>query len=247
MGMRMSPKYEWDIISFMRQIEVPLSLKIKTLRGNEYFNDLPEALLKEIAARTQLREYQRGDVFFWEGDPCHGLRILEQGSAKIYRLSPQGRQYIVRVLQEGDTFAEVPAFDGGMNPVNVEALEACRVWVIDAEFLRRLVLAHPQFAQKILVNFGKMLRGMVHQVSEMAFYQVTHRLARLISELPQNDSQGRPAAHWTQEQLAARLGTVREVVARSLKELERSGAIRIEDHRIHIADPSALEQWTHPQ
>ena len=226
----------------MKQIEVSLGVKLQTLRINEYFNDLPEEMLKEIAAHMHLREYQRGDVFFWEGDPCTGLHIIEQGSAKIYRLSPQGRQYIVRVLQEGDTFAEVPAFDGGTNPVNVDALQNCRVWVIDSELLRKLILLHPVFAEKVLKNFGQMLRGMVHKVSEMAFYQVTHRLARLISELPQTDK----SPHWTQEQLAARLGTVREVVARSLKELERSGAIRIEDRRIHIADPAALEQWTQP-
>jgi len=226
----------------MKPIETSLSDKLKTLRGNEYFNDLPEEMLKEIAARMHLREYQRGDVFFWEGDPCTGLHIIEQGSAKIYRLSPQGRQYIVRVLQEGDTFAEVPAFDGGMNPVNVDALENCRVWIIDSDLLRRLILTQPAFAEKVLKNFGQMLRGMVHKVSEMAFYQVTHRLARLISELPQVDK----SPHWTQEQLAARLGTVREVVARSLKELERSGAIRMEDRRIQIADPAALEQWTQP-
>ena len=61
-------------------------------------------MLKEIAAHTQLHEYQRGDVFFWEGDPCTGLHIIEQGSAKIYRLSPQGRQYIVRVLAGGRYF-----------------------------------------------------------------------------------------------------------------------------------------------
>ena len=91
-----------------------------------------------------------------------------------------------------------------------------------------------------------MLRGMVHKVSEMAFYQVTHRLARLISELPQDDAHGRPTPPWTQEQLAARLGTVREVVARSLKELERSGAIRVEDRRIQIADQDVLQQWTQP-
>jgi len=150
----------------------------------------------------------------------------------------------VRILQEGDTFAEVPTFDGGPMPVNAEALETCRVWIVEAEFLRHLVLEYPQFTRKVLLNFGKILRSMVSQISEMAFYQVTHRLARLISELPQEDAQGRPVPRWTQEQLAARLGTVREVVARSLKELERSGAIRIEDRRIHIADPSALEQWT---
>ena len=85
-----------------------------------------------------------------------------------------------------------------------------------------------------------MLRGMVRMVSEMAFYQVTHRLARLIEEdLPQEKN----IPQWTQEQLAARLGTVREVVARSLKELERSGAIKIEDRRIQIADKDIFRQW----
>jgi CRP-like cAMP-binding protein len=136
----------------------------------------------------------------------------------------------------------VPAFDGGMNPVNVEALEACRIWVIEGEKLRVPVAEYPLFAQKVLANFGEKLRNFVRMVSEMAFYQVTHRLARLISELPAGEL--RP--HWTQEQLAAQLGTVREVVARSLKELERSGAIRIEDRRIHIADKNVLQQWMHP-
>lgn len=225
----------------MKLIDTSPEKRIETLRGNSYFSELPESLLKEVSPHMQLREYQRGDVLFWEADPCDGLHIIELGSAKIYRLSPQGRQYIVRILQEKDTFAEVPAFDGGMNPVNVEALELCRVWVIDSEKLRALIAAHPVFAQKVLTNFGDMLRNLVRMVSEMAFYQVTHRLARLISEEPE---ESRP--HWTQEQLAARLGTVREVVARSLKELERSGAIRIEDRRIHIADDSVLRQWTQP-
>ncbi len=215
---------------------------METLRGNSYFAELPEPLQREISADMQLREYQRGDVLFWEADPCSGLHILESGSAKIYRLSPQGRQYIVRILQEGDTFAEVPAFDGGLNPVNVDALETCRVWVIDSAKLRALIVTHPVFAQKVLKNFGEMLRNLIRTVSEMAFYQVTHRLARLISELPAEE----PRPHWTQEHLAAQLGTVREVVARSLKELERSGAIRIEDRRIHIADDDVLRQWTHP-
>jgi len=145
----------------MKLIETDQDQRINTLRGNSYFTDLPEPLLKEIAAYTQLREYQRGDVLFWEADPGDGLHIVERGSAKIYRLSPQGRQYIVRILQEGDIFAEVPAFDGGMNPVNVDALELCRVWVIQGEKLRALVATHPPFAQKVLLNFGEILRGLV--------------------------------------------------------------------------------------
>ena len=226
----------------MKPLEANLRVKLNTLRRNPYFDDLPEEMLKEIAGHMQLWGFARGEMLFWEGDPCAGLHIIEEGSVKLYRISPQGRQYIVRVLQEGETCNEVPAFDGGTNPVNVETLEKSKVWVIDDTALRPLVRAHPDFALKVLSNFGRNLRGLVRMVSEMAFYQVTNRLARLISELPGDGT--RP--QWTQEQLAAQLGTVREVVARSLKELERSGAIRIEERRIHIADPEALSQWTQP-
>ena len=114
--------------------------------------------------------------------------------------------------------------------------------MVEPTVLHDLVRSDPEFALKILEEFGQNLRNLVAKVSEMAFYQVTHRLARLIEELPIEET--RP--NWTQEQLAARLGTVREVVSRSLKELEKSGAIRVEDRRILIADNDVLRQWTQP-
>lgn len=225
----------------MKLIEVSNFKKTKTLSKNPYFDELKEDILKDIAAHTQLREYERGDVLFWEGDICGGLHIVESGSVKLYRISPQGRQYIIAVLTEGATCNEVPAFDGGNNPVNVEALETTRVWVVDAKILLELVRSNPDFALKVLGKFGQNLRNLVGKVSEMAFYQVTNRLARLIIEMPEE-----PRPPWTQEQLAARLGTVREVVSRSLKELEKSGAIRMEDRRIFVADNDIMQQWTQP-
>lgn len=225
----------------MKLIEVSRAQKVRILRKNPYFDGLSDEILKDIAVVTQLREFERGDVLFWEGDPCSGLHILESGSVKLYRVSPQGRQYIITVLTDGATCNEVPAFDGGTNPVNVEALETTQVWVVDAHTLREMVKANPEFALRILSKFGQNLRIMVGKVSEMAFYQVTHRLARLITEMSEA-----PRPHWTQEQLAARLGTVREVVSRSLKELEKSGAIRMEERRIQIADEDILRQWTQP-
>ena len=227
----------------MKTLNTTSAQKLGLLQHNEYFEGLDQSLLKQVADHTQLREFERGESIFWEGDECAGLHIIEQGCVKLYRLSPQGRQYIVRVLQEGDTCNEVPTFDGGKNPVNLEALETTRVWVIQAEILRELLQKHPEFAQKVINNFAQNLRGLVRMVSEMAFYQVTHRLARLISEQTPDELSGIP---WTQEQLAARLGTVREVVARSLKELERSGAINVEKRRIAISDPNVLAQWAQP-
>ena len=220
--------------------------KLRTLRDNQYFHGLSEDSLKQLADHMTLRKYERGEALFWEGDPCSGLHIVEKGSIKLFRVSPQGRQYIVRMMQEGDTCNEVPAFDGGTNPVNVEALEDTTAWVVEAEAVLDLMRKDPFFMELIVENLTKMMRHLVHLVSELAFYQVTHRLARLISELPDDELNGETNVRVTQDQLAARLGTVREVVARSLKELERSGAIRVENRRIHIQDADVLQQWTQP-
>jgi CRP/FNR family transcriptional regulator len=218
--------------------------KIRALHENIYFDHLAEADLRPVAECVSLRGFERGETLFFEGDPCAGLYILQTGCVKLHRISPQGRQYIVRLCQEKDTFNEVSVFDGGGNPVNAEAMEPSRVWVAEAECVRQMVQANQESAQKVIYNLGQNLRMLVRAASEMAFYQVTHRLARLISQLPGEELSGAGSVHLTQEQLAARLGTVREVVARSLRELERSGAIRSVNRRITIADPSLLEQWT---
>ncbi len=230
----------------MQLISIGQQDKLRTLKVNQYFHGLSTASLKELAVHMTLRRFERGEVLLWEGDPCAGLHIVEKGSIKLFRISPQGRQYIVRVMQESDTCNEVPAFDGGTNPVNVEALEETTVWVVEADAVRALMRKDPFFMELVVENLTKMMRHLVHLVSELAFYQVTHRLARLISELPEDELSGETSARVTQEQLAARLGTVREVVARSLKELERSGAIRVENRRIHIRDADVLQQWTQP-
>jgi len=227
----------------MHILRVDTADKIQALKDNEYFEHLSEPDLHSIAECTSLRAFERGEALFWEGEASAGLHIVQQGSIKLYRLSPQGRQYIVRIPQEKETFNEVSVFDSGGNPVNAEALEASRVWVITPECLRQLVGANPDFAQKVINNLGRNLRTLVGAVSEIAFYQVTHRLARLISQLPEGELAGQAGVRLTQDQLAARLGTVREVVARSLRELEHSGAIRVENRSILVADPEALAQW----
>lgn len=230
----------------MKLLKIGPEEKLNTLRHNQFFRGLSDDTLNRLLPSMSLRQFERGEVLFWEGDPCTGLYIIHEGSVKLFRISPQGRQHIVRVMQEGDTCNEVPAFDGGPNPVNVEALEETSVWVVETDAVRALMQGDPQFMQLVVENLARMLRHLVQMVSEMAFYQVTHRLARLINEIPEDELSGDTGARWTQDQLAARLGTVREVVARSLKELERSGAISVRNRRIHVADSNVLAQWTQP-
>jgi CRP/FNR family transcriptional regulator len=230
----------------MQSLKIDNREKLKTLRTNIFFQGLGDDSLNELAASTTLRRFERGEVLFWEGDPCAGLHIIQKGCVKLFRVSPLGRQHIIRVIQEGDTCNEVPVFDGGENPVNVEALEETTTWVVEARAVQALMRKDPVFMQKTIQNLARMMRHLVNMVSEMAFYQVTHRLARLIGEIPPEELRGESPTRWTQDQLAARLGTVREVVARSLRELERSGAIDVENRRILIKDNEVLQQWAQP-
>ena len=85
---------------------------------------------------------------------------------------------------------------------------------------------------------------LVGKVEELSFYQVTNRLARLIDNLPKEQLVGPASIRLTRDELAARLGTVREVVARSLKVLERSGAISVSRRKIEIIDQERLDAWT---
>jgi len=228
----------------MQNVATTLDIKAKALRRNPYFFGLPDALLEILAGGTQLRRYERGEIVCWQGEPCAGLYILESGSVKLFKLSPRGRELIIRVLEDNATFNEVPVFDHGDNVVNVAALEDCEIWLVDAAVIHQAIQEQPEMAQAVIHNLAENLRMLVNMVEELSFHQVTNRLARLISQLPAEQLGGQSNPHITQDQLAARLGTVREVVARSLRELERSGAIRVQRRQIQVLDESVLRDWS---
>jgi CRP/FNR family transcriptional regulator len=227
----------------MQIISIDAAAKQQAIRQCSYFANLDETILTTLAAGTRLVKFERGEVLFWQDEPCAGLHIIESGSVKLFKISPQGRELIVNIFEGGATFNEVPVFDHGANPINVAALEESQVWIIDAQVIRHVLQGNPQMCQAVVLNLANNLRMLVRVVEELSFYQVTHRLARLISQLPAEQLSGETNARITQDQLAARLGTVREVVARSLRELERSGAIRVNRRQIRIADLGALQQW----
>lgn len=227
----------------MQYLTVSQAEKKEAIRQTSYFSDLDNALVEKLSTGTSLRCYQRGEMLFWAGDPCAGLHIIRRGIVKLFKTSLQGRELIINVFEEGATFNEVPVFDYGLNPVNAAALDTCEVWVIDAEIIRSALESDPAMCRAVITNLSSNLRMLVAKVEELSFYQVTNRLARLISQLPEEQLSGLSPYRLTQDQMAAQLGTVREVVARSLRELERSGAIRASRGQIEILDEEVLKSW----
>lgn len=227
----------------MQTIATNQSSKIEALQNNSYFAGVDPEILEDLSQGTSLRRYERGEAIFWEGEPCAGLHIIQQGSVKLFKISRQGRELIINVFEEGATFNEVPVFDHGKNPVNVAALDESAIWVVEADVIHMAMEKHPEMCAAIILNLTQNLRMLVGMVEELSFFQVTNRLARLITQLPEEQLVGDSAQRITQDQMAARLGTVREVVARSLRELERSGAIQVERRQIQIIDHKILNDW----
>ncbi len=227
----------------MHRRSITISEKVATLRQCRYFVGASAEVLQQLAGGMQLNQYQDGEIVFWEGEPCAGLHILRRGSVKLFKISPQGREMIVQIFSEGDSFNEVPVFDESTNPINVAALGEAEIWVVACQVIRQTVQEHPEMAQAIILNLSANLRMLVRLVEELSFYQVTNRLARLISQLPEEQLLGSTDQRLTQDELAARLGTVREVVARSLKQLERSGAIEVSRRQIQITNKLRLKEW----
>ncbi len=213
------------------------------LKNVPYFKQLDEAGLQAVAGETTDRRVKAGEIIFLEGEPDAGLHLVAEGLCKIFRISEGGREHILATLGPGDSCNEVPVVDGGPNPANMAALEDSTVWIISAEALDRLRRQFPALNDMIIKNLAMRCRQLVQRVYNLSFLSVTGRLAAFL--LAQTDEQNKLSRRrWTQDEMAAHLDTVREMVARALKELQEAELIAIDRHRIEILDRDGLRDLT---
>ena len=209
------------------------------IAAQPYFAALNEADLEYLAVRMKEAHFSAGETIFLEGDPCLGLYIVCEGEARIYKLSPDGREQVLHYVKPGQSFNEVPVFDEGPTPANVIALTACTTWIVPHSLIIEFMRTRPEMVMTIIRNIGRRLRHLVSLAADLSLRTVTYRLAKLLLDTASNDQLERVL---TQQEMASQLGTVREVVARSLKQLERCGYVRIERGRIVILDRKALAE-----
>lgn len=209
----------------------------RALKAQPYFKMLGGDELARLASTVSERKFEKDEVVFLEGEPCHGLYIVREGSVKIYKLSPEGREQILSYIKPGDSFNEVAVFDGGANPANTVAAETSTLWIVPRSAIVEVLQANPQVALAVIQNLGARLRHLVGLVEDLSLRQVSGRLAKLLLEMAATNE---PAL--TQQEMAARLGTVREIIGRSLRQLETRGLIKMERGKIVILDRGGLEK-----
>ncbi len=200
------------------------------------FTHLEAQALDDVAAGASLRRLARGEILGIEGDPCEAVYLVMDGRVRALKLSPQGREQVVNEMHAGDEFYAVPALDGGRLPVTTQAATRAVLVFWPAEVFRNLLAAHPALERGLLQTFAGRLRRLSDLVGELSLYTVPERLARLLLEV----AGAPPERRLTQQEMAVRLGTVREVVARTLADFQSKGWLTLDQGRIAIRDADAL-------
>jgi CRP/FNR family cyclic AMP-dependent transcriptional regulator len=203
---------------------------------------LEPKIVSALAAVATRHAFPANAMIFSEGDPVAGLFLIEEGSVKVCRFSKDGREHTLRVFQRGDTFNDVPAFDGGPNAATAIAFTDVVVWRVARSDLHRLAERYPALAWALLESIARRTRYLVNLVQDLSARNVKARLARLLLEQAQAEEPADCAQMLTQEEIASRLGTVREVVGRALRNLATNGIIEFDRHRIVIRDPERLAE-----
>lgn len=161
-------------------------------------------------------------------------------------MGSDGREQSLRLLSPGESFGEVPVFDGGPNPASVETLEQSEVVLFPTAVVNDILRRYPDVALALLLHVTKRLRLFMEIIELVSLQTVPARLARYLLQLAREEGELceegiRVPRSITQRDLASLVGSVREVVSRSLKVMEDDGVLIMRRHEIVILDLKALQ------
>jgi CRP-like cAMP-binding protein len=208
------------------------------LRDHPYFCSLSPNQLAAVQEQIVVRQYRPGVVIRLRGEPCEGLYLIASGSVRLIRSSPRGREQVLHHLVSGQSFGGVSALDGSAMMATANAAEDTTIFLLPRTEFLRLLNRVPGIAVAVMQVWASRLRELSDLAADLALSPVMARVAGAILHLSGGKSSVRLPPR---EKLASITGTVREVAARALGDLERMGALRRRgsDH-VAILDREAL-------
>ena len=215
------------------------------LRKTPLFATLPDDDLRRVAALAVPRRFARKAAVFREGDRADGFFIVSSGKVKVFKLSVEGKEQVLHVLEAGQTFAEAVIFEGGGYPAHAEALTDAELLFLPKRAFVDLLERHPNVAIRMLASLSRWLKRMTDLAESLSLKDVEARLVLYLSE--ELKARGIPARDGAELELpvgksvlASRLGTVPETFSRTLKKLQDEGRIDVRGKRIRILDAAGL-------
>jgi CRP/FNR family transcriptional regulator, nitrogen oxide reductase regulator len=209
------------------------------------FQNLSSDELEKILAEGKSLSFQEGNFLFYQDDPAERIFILKSGRIKLYQLSDDGQQVLMRVMTPGMLFAAISIVEGAVYPVSAEAAEDCEVLYWAQETMLRLVEQYPQLAFNALKFLTGHVREFQDRYRELATERVERRLARTVLRLASQT--GRKTDEGvlldlplTRQDLAEMSGTTLFTVSRILSQWESQGLILSSRERVVIRFPHGL-------
>ncbi len=211
-----------------------------TLREVPFLRVLPPEILAEVASRCREEILLKGAPLFVEGDGAKGLLVVRAGAVKIFKVGDGGREQIVEIEGPGRSVAELPLFDGLPYPASASALEDAVILRVPRRDFDELLARHPALTRAVIASLAARLRRMVGLVRELSLVDVRGRLLDFLQE----EAAGResfelPMSH---QEIASRIGTVREIVTRMFSRLAKEGVLRVEGRRVTLLDVRSLDR-----
>jgi len=202
------------------------------------FKTLKPATCQAIAQFAFMRELELGEVLVSEGMLADHCYFLLSGHVRVLRISQEGRLQVLGRFGPGAPLNIIPLLAGeSIIQATIETLTPVSVLVLDVHTLNRLLELYPDFSIMLLKIFAERIKNMTNLAADLSFHSVRARLGKFLMEIADQPS---PAGGWTQDEIAAQIGTIRDIVGRLLREFETNGLIHRDRQEISLIDRVGL-------
>ena len=216
--------------------------KIKHLIANVlFFKGLSEEELDDLYRITTERRYQRNQMVFSDGEEGSGFFLVVEGSVKVFKMSPEGKEQILHILGPGEPVGQVAVFAGASFPANAQAIAKSRLLFFPRRAFVGLIQDRPSLALNMLAILSNRLREFTVQIENISLKEVPARLASYLLYLS-DEQQG--AQHLqlniSKAQLASIIGTIPETLSRILSRMSARNLIEVNGREIRLVDRDNL-------
>ena len=205
------------------------------------FSQLEPAELERVTEISRERTYPRNSVILFEDDPGDALYVVAQGQVKVVLIGEDGREVILSVLGEGEFFGEMALIDDEPRSAHVIAMEDSTLLVLRREDFQGILKQTPSIALALLRELSRRLRRVDEKVGSLVLLDVNGRVAQLLLDLADEAGSDKITRRLTHHTSAQMIGSSRETVSRTMRELVDKGYIEVSRREILIRDRAALE------
>lgn len=221
----------------------------RELRRAYLFADMDEQHLATLIQSVHDVHLNAGDTLFRHSQPAERFFLLRDGMVKLFRLSPEGDEKIIEIVQPGQTFAEAVMFMGtqGRYPVNAEAVSESRLFAIEQKVFLNLLRESNEASFGLLASLSRRLHMLVNQIESLTLQNATYRLVSYLLEQIPRDVKTSPEVQLTTPKgvIASRLAIQPETLSRILAKLRSRGLIEVHGNHITVRNVQALRDLVH--